>query len=400
MKIAVFISHPIQYYSPLWQELAGCSGIDLIVHYFSKAGVEATLDPGFGQPVKWDIDLTSNYRFDFLPRRWPTKNNLDNSWKGLNRGIESSLDSDVDVAYVSGYAHLNNWGVARMCRSRGIPLMMFSDSNGQYLAESRGPKAWLKEIVVRSFFRSVSVFLSPGDFNKEYLMHYGAPEERIQWCSYPIDTARFQSRVESGYDKAAQRGRFGIPPDAFVVAFSGKMVRHKRPQDLVEAVRILDRKNVVALMIGSGELEESLGGDSFIRRLGFVNQHEMPAILSMADALVLPSSREPYGLVVTEAQCLGIPVILSDRCGCYGPHGVFHDDESGYLYPCGDVSALARCIARMTDDPAKTQRMGERARVLAEEQSVVNTARNFISAAQFAVAHPRFGQNQMRRRAQ
>ena len=228
-------------------------------------------------------------------------------------------------------------------------------------------------------------------------MHYAAPEDRIRWCSYPIDTTRFQASVQSGYDKAAYRGRFGIPPDAFVVAFSGKMVRHKRPQDLVEAIRMLARKNVIALMIGSGELEGSLGEDPFIRRLGFVNQQEMPAILSMADALVLPSSREPYGLVVTEAQCLGLPVILSDRCGCYGLHAVFHDNESGYLYPCGDVPSLARCIARMMDEPAKTQGMGERARVLAEEQSVVNTARNFISAAQFAVNHPRFKLNRVGR---
>jgi glycosyltransferase involved in cell wall biosynthesis len=397
MKIAVFLSHPIQHFTPLWQELTGYPGVHLKVHYYSRAGVEATLDRDFGQSFKWDVDLTSDHDCNFLPRRWPTKNDLDCSWKGLNRGIESSLDSDVDVAYVAGYAHLNNWGVAQMCRRRGIPLMVFSDSNAQYLADSRGPKAWMKDLIVRWFFRSVSVFLSPGDFNREYLTHYGAPEERIKWCPFPIDTARFQSRVESGYDKAAFRGRFGISPDAFVVAFSGKMVRHKRPQDLVEAVRLLDRKNVIALMIGSGELEGSLGEDSFVRRLGFVNQQEMPAVLAMADALVLPSSREPYGLVVTEAQCLGLPVILSDRCGCYGPHAVFHDNESGYLYPCGDVPALARCIARMMDEPAKTRSMGERARILAEEQSVANIARNFISAAQFAVDHPRFRRKRIRR---
>jgi glycosyltransferase involved in cell wall biosynthesis len=233
----------------------------------------------------------------------------------------------------------------------------------------------------------------------EYLMYYGAPEDRIKFCAIPTDTARFQSSVASGCDKITLRKRFDVPSDAFVVAFSGKMAPYKRPRDLVEAIRTLGRKNVIALMIGSGELEGVLGGDSFIRRLGFVNQREMPAILSMADALVLPSSREAFGLVVTEAQCLGIPVILSDRCGCYGPHSVFRDNESGYLYPCGDVASLARCIARMMDDPAQTRKMGERARILSEENSLFNTARNFVSAAQFAVAHPRFGQNRIERTA-
>ena len=114
MKISVFISHPIQYYAPLWQELARSPGIDLTVHYYSRVGLEAALDPSFGQSVKWDIDLTGNYHCDFLPRRWPTKNALDCSWKGLNRGIDGCLDADIDVAYVSGYAHLNNWRVAHV----------------------------------------------------------------------------------------------------------------------------------------------------------------------------------------------------------------------------------------------------------------------------------------------
>jgi len=66
---------------------------------------------------------------------------------------------------------------------------------------------------------------------------------------------------------------------------------------------------------------------------------------------------------------LGIPVILSDQCGCYGPKDVFSRRRSGVLYPCGDVQKLAESIARLADNQDLRIRMGRRARSLRELHS-------------------------------
>jgi glycosyltransferase involved in cell wall biosynthesis len=111
----------------------------------------------------------------------------------------------------------------------------------------------------------------------------------------------------------------------------------------------------------------------------------MPMALSVCDVVVVPSERDAHPLAVTEAQCLGVPVVLSDRCGCYGPSDVFRDQECGLLYPCGDVRSLAGALVRLMDRPSERACMGKRARELADLQSVGKTASDFLAAAALAV---------------
>ena len=57
-KLAIINSHPIQYYAPLYKELAKDQDIDLTVYYCSKHGLKAYEYKGFGgQMIKWDISL-------------------------------------------------------------------------------------------------------------------------------------------------------------------------------------------------------------------------------------------------------------------------------------------------------------------------------------------------------
>jgi glycosyltransferase involved in cell wall biosynthesis len=99
----------------------------------------------------------------------------------------------------------------------------------------------------------------------------------------------------------------------------------------------------------------------------------------------MPSEFDPHPIIVTEAQCLGIPVVLSDLCGCHGANDVFRDGESGVLYSCGNINGLASALTSLAGDAEKRVQMGNRGRDLAELQSVRNTADNFLCAATEAV---------------
>jgi len=387
MRIASFLSHPIQHFSPLWQELARQPGVELKVFYYSRQGIEKGLDREFGVELAWDVDLLSGYEYEFLPRQWPTQNPLDSKGKALNHGMTRALSDGADVAYVSGYAHLNNWVVAFQSRRMGLPLLYQSDSN--FLAERKRPgwRRWLKRRIVRPFFRRITVFLACGDHNRDYLLYYGAPADRICFSAIPVDTQRFR-RAASGLDEAARaelRRQYGLAPRDFVAGFSGKLIGHKRPFDLLRAVTDLGRGDIKALFIGAGPLERELkeqGGPA--RYTGFVNQTALPKVLSLCDILVIPSERDAHPLTVTEAQCLGIPVVLSDQCGCYGPNDVFRDQESGILYRCGDVGGLVKAIASLAEDSLQRIRLGRRASELAELHSVQATADAFLTAAALA----------------
>jgi hypothetical protein len=101
--------HPIQYRTPLWQELARRPGFDLTVFYFSKHGVVPAVDPGFGVAFAWDIYVLAGHENVFLPRCWPTRDPLDYGAWALNRGILAALRKGWDAVFIAGYAHANNW---------------------------------------------------------------------------------------------------------------------------------------------------------------------------------------------------------------------------------------------------------------------------------------------------
>jgi glycosyltransferase involved in cell wall biosynthesis len=162
-----------------------------------------------------------------------------------------------------------------------------------------------------------------------------------------------------------------LEPDDYVVTFSGKLVDRKRPQDVAEAVRLIGDRRVKALFVGTGPLEAEVRrlGAEFVRVTGFVNQEEIPSVLALGDLAVMPSSYDAHPLAVTESLALGVPVLVSDRIGCYGPDDALRHGENGYVYPCGDVKALAGLIARLRDDPGLRHRLSLRATELVQEQT-------------------------------
>jgi glycosyltransferase involved in cell wall biosynthesis len=103
-----------------------------------------------------------------------------------------------------------------------------------------------------------------------------------------------------------------------------------------------------------------LGVSERIRMLGFVNQSQLPCVYRAADLFVLPSLYEPFGLVVNEAMLCGCPVAVSDRVGA--KYDLVREGENGYIFPAGNVEALAAIYRGILPDPEKRKRMGEAAR--------------------------------------
>jgi glycosyltransferase involved in cell wall biosynthesis len=79
-----------------------------------------------------------------------------------------------------------------------------------------------------------------------------------------------------------------------------------------------------------------------------------------SDVFVLPSRREPWGLVVNEAMVCGLPVIVSDACGCVDDLVV--PEQNGYVVPVDDVEGLAQVMTALAKDREKRVAMGEAAR--------------------------------------
>jgi glycosyltransferase involved in cell wall biosynthesis len=389
VKIAAFVSHPIQYFTPLWQELTRAPGVELKVFYYSRHGVEQSFDPGFAKTMAWDVDLLAGHASEFLPRQWPTRDPLDYSASALNERLFSTLRQGWDVVWLTGYGHVNNWLILGACKALGLPLLLYADSN---LSADRDKPPWkraVKRAVLTPFVSNVTAFLAPGDQTRTYFLEYGASPEAIFISPFVVDVASFREAADQlgAEGRAALRKRFDIPPGNRIVAFGGKLVSWKRPGDVVAALEKLARKDVTALFIGDGPLREEIAKSNpeIVRITGFLNRSEIAAALSLADLLVMPSEFEPFGIMVSEAQALGIPCIVSDRCGCYGPDTVLRDRYSGFVYSSGDIEALSGHVGRLLSDPSLYERMSSAARKQGDLQSAQHAVAGFLAAASYAI---------------
>lgn len=145
------------------------------------------------------------------------------------------------------------------------------------------------------------------------------------------------------------RADYGADSNELVVLFVGKLIRRKRLDVLLEALKVLMTRGVKLrlLIVGTGDLEQAIrlqAAQSEVptRFIGFVNQSGLAAIYAASDLLVLPSQVETWGLVVNEAFACGLPAIVSDRIGC--APDMIEENLTGRIVPVGDSLALAAAI--------------------------------------------------------
>jgi len=156
--------------------------------------------------------------------------------------------------------------------------------------------------------------------------------------------------VPAGIDAAAL-ARYAAPwADRKGIIYVGRLLRHKRVDDLLGALALLRRSRPEAhlTIVGSGPQEaqlralaDHLGLASAVDFLTNLPEAELYARMGRARALALPSEREGQGMVVAEAQAVGTPPIVAQGPQTAAPDFVRHGID-GLVYPVSDVAALAQ----------------------------------------------------------
>ncbi len=370
-RVACLVSHPIQYQAPLFRYLAAQPGIDLTVFFLSDFSAREYRDRGFGVSLKWDLPLLEGYRSEFLPHLGSAASL--SFWRPWTFGLRARLrQGRFDALWVHGYAHRGCLAGIAAAKSLGVPVFLRGDSSR--LSETGDAlKLGVKRLAIPALFGAIDAFLAIGLLNRDYYLRYGVTEDRIFAMPYAVDNDFFRNASEQAHARREQlRAELGLKTGRPVILFASKMQSHKRAADLLEAYIQMSSDGVAEpdpylVMVGDGEeripLETRARSRHWnsIRFLGFRNQSELPALFDLCDVFVLPSEREPWGLVVNEAMNAGKPVIVSDRVGA-GPDLV-EEGVTGFVFGAGDVAALADRLRKVFADPeAHRLSMGQRAR--------------------------------------
>jgi glycosyltransferase involved in cell wall biosynthesis len=389
-RLLYVATHPIQYLSPVLRQMARHPRLDLTVAYCSLQGSEKGVDPEFGVEVAWDIPLLEGYAWTLVPNRAPHPA-LDRSLGLINPQLWTLVRQNRYDAVMTqtGYNYVSYWILAAAAKFSGTPLIFETDASTLRTRDAKPWKNWVKSRVVPSVFRVNDVIAAASSAGVKLMRSIGVPESRIVLVPFVVDNDWWKQQAAQ-VNRSAVRADWAIPESSRVVLFCAKLQPWKRPGELLHAFVEADAPDSFLVFAGTGPLRAELEAQAAqlgiadrIRFLGFVNQSGLAGIYRAADLLVLPSEYEPFAVVVNEAMLCGCPVVVSDRVGA--ARDLVRDQQNGFVYPSGDLQALAGILRGALSSRERLQAMGTAARERMESWSITDHVESVVRAIETAV---------------
>ncbi|HTR40647.1 MAG TPA: glycosyltransferase [Pseudomonadales bacterium] len=282
------------------------------------------------------------------------------------------------VVAIPGWSDRCSLAAAGWCQTRSIPAVMMSEST-----EWDGKRNWWKEALKRQVVCPCSGGLVGGTPHKDYMVKLGMPAERMFLGYDAVDNRYFQEKTEmlkTEKLKIESRNKYGLPERYFLA--SARFVEKKNLSRLLQAYAryrqlaangeirnqrseirnkfqlsafpISAFKNAWSLvLLGDGPLKPDLchliadlGLQHCVLLPGFKQYGELPVYYGLASAFVHASTTEQWGLVVNEAMASGLPVLVSNRCGC--AMDLVKDGVNGFTFDPYDVEQLANLMSKIS----------------------------------------------------
>lgn len=359
-KLLVFDTHPIQYRSPVFKEIAKQIH-DFKVYYFNEnfnGNHWWFHEVGKIPEQKWELSLRSGFENQVLNTAGKP------AWKNYY-ALKKLIQSEHPAAILLyGYYLPEHWEILHIANALKVPVLFI----GETFTDGRSAlRRFLKGPLVQYFFNHVSHFVAIGDKTHAFYRHWEVPKEKITLAKYCVDTTFFNVPQEVSQTLRKElRASLKIPETAFVNLFVGRLFDRKRPQDVLQVHQwYRNDPDFYTVVVGNGPMEAELKqqasqlGLERIFFVGFKNQSETRAFYHTSDLLYVPSEYETWGLVINEAFASGLPALVTSTCGASGDL-VLHGD-TGFSYPVGNVPRAISFIDKLFKQPNQRQTMGKNA---------------------------------------
>lgn len=295
------------------------------------------------------------------------------------------------VLFVPGWGTW--WAIAslRACLRVGIRVVVMSESTAD-----DAPRRHLKETIKRRIVRLCSAGLVGGTPQLEYLRQLGMPRERIFTGYDAVDNDHFASGSEAVRREATRwRQALGLPARYFLA--SARFIERKNIGGLLQAYAMYrDRVGAAAwklVVLGDGperprlgQLVAGLGLQDDVMMPGFKQYDELPAYYGLASAFIHASTFDQWGLVVNEAMAAGLPVLVSERCGC--AVDLVRPGQNGFTFDPDTVDELTNLMLTLSSDRCDRAAMGAQSRIVIDDWKPTAFAAGAVAAARAAVEAP------------
>ncbi len=342
-RLAVLYSHPGSYTRACLSELKLAYDWEILaIHY-----LKSTEAPFAEEPLQGIAECVARSKFS-RPQEI----------------VDRICSFGADIVLMSGWMDKGYLAAARLLKRQGIPVVAGSDT--QFTGSLR---QWLAARAAPWYLHpAIDVLWVTGERQRQLAWRLGYRGDRCWTGMYGCDHERF----------AAAGAYAGEREPCFL--YVGRYVEAKGLDILLEAYAGYRKKTSrpwKLLCAGAGPLKGLLHGQPGVEDLGFVQPEELPPLMARCGAFVLPSRKEPWGVVVQEAAAAGLPVICSDAVGA-AVHLV-QDHHNGFTFANGAAAELAERLAKISAMSAERRAaMAEAGRELARQYTPGRWARTLV----------------------
>ncbi len=304
----------------------------------------------------------------------------------INRKLWTALERiSPDVVMAGPIAFPVGTTAVRWCRARRRGVIVTDDARLEDV-----PRNCFINAVKRSVYGNVDAMLVPAASHLPTCKYFGIPETRVFYGVDVVDNEWFGRRAALYRQSGSREIRGTRLPGKFFLGV-GRQVPKKNWPTLIDAYAAY-RKRVARpwelVLVGEGPQRQTIvdrieeRGSAGITLWPFLTQEEMCGVYAAASCLALPSYYgETWGLVVNEAMACGLPVLVSDECGCAST--LVRGGKNGWQFSPRRPEELTEAMVQMSTQSSQSHaEMGDASREIIREWSPERFAREAWSAIQ------------------
>ena len=240
-------------------------------------------------------------------------------------------------------------------RTQSLLILLLKFLRRKYVFETDGGIIPEHENIAKFTFKRVliggaTLYLSPSNFTDDYLMHYGALQDKIR--RYPftsIKTSDIVEKVLSEKEKETIRRKLGIQTHYLVLSV-GQFIHRKGFDILLKAMKTVHADATLCLIGGTPTDEyNSIIKENNLTNVTFrpfLSKDELNEYYKASNLFVLPTREDIWGLVINEAMSQGLPVITTDRCVA----GLELISDKNLIVPSENSVDLGKAINNILDN--------------------------------------------------
>jgi glycosyltransferase involved in cell wall biosynthesis len=264
-----------------------------------------------------------------------------------------------DILILDGYCYSACWAGLLWVKSNGKKMILWSSSNAD-----DHKRIFVKEFIKSLFIKRCDAANSYGTKSKQYLLKLGAGRKNkiLPMGNNTDNDFYFNQTANLKKDKAFLCLQIGAPSRNFL--YIGRFSPEKNVLHIVKSYEKLHADKWGLILVGSGpqtqEIKAYIENHSIknVFMPGFQQKEQIPKYLAVSDVFILPSISETWGLAVNEAMASGLPVLVSQKCGCCPD--LIEEGVNGFSFDPHDEFALSDLMRSIIQGKVELEYMGKK----------------------------------------